>query len=554
MTKKTSSKYSEYYYKKLLLRSSVLVMLLSTIFLLLFLFLTIDNHYKQSQERLNTENKTCFSALNDTLDNVKNNTLFFALYKDFSPLYSKEINFDARKIILQEDIKSLAICYDYVAGIEVTISETAISYGQISSEQDLIEVQKLKPFQILTTEKDAFPHLLVISYTAKNLDTYSTRIALHSDYLSQHIISDNSYLLMDDGTILLAKDVTLIGKHISDIVSIEMDTIKQGSHSSKYLLAKQAFSEDGGMQLVSLTPKNTVYKDIILQSFILLSAFLLVSMFGVLLLNLFLGRLYKPIKDVAQILKYYMPANDRMLDSDASFIKKCLKRYNTSENIDAALLHIRKSQLITLHSQISPHMLGNSLDAIKWKIVEKLGYNDELEYAIASLSNFLEDSYEYQQIIIPMREEVEKSKYYADMMVYCFFKKLRIEWNVMNEVLDCAIVSMSIQPFIENCINHGFTHKELDPKVLVRISTDGEFVYIEIEDNGKGMTQETLASITNSLKDDEYGHKHIGIKNVHLKLKLLYGDEYGITDIQSGDTGTYIKITIPNVDAPSNWD
>ena len=75
-------------------------------------------------------------------------------------------------------------------------------------------------------------------------------------------------------------------------------------------------------------------------------------------------------------------------------------------------------------------------------------------------------------------------------------------------------------------------------------------IYIEIEDNGRGMSEATLATILESLKDDEYAHKHIGIKNSHLKLKLLFGEEYGVTDIQTGETGTYVKITIPKIEAP----
>ena len=302
--------------------------------------------------------------------------------------------------------------------------------------------------------------------------------------------------------------------------------------------------------MVSLIPRSTVYKDIVLQTLILLFAFILVSLLSVILLNVFLSRLYSPIKDVAQVLKYYMPDSDRMLDSDAKFIKDCLKRYSTSPNVDEALLHIRKSQLITLHSQISPHMLGNSLDAIKWRIIEKHGYDDELESAIAGMSAFLEDSYEYSQIIIPLREEIKKTKDYADMMAYCFLRELKVEWIVMDEVLDYAIVSTSIQPFIENCIHHSFTSDEIEPKVSVCVSCDENLIYVEIQVNGSGMSPDVLTSIRENLKNEDYAHKHIGIKNVHLKLKLLFGKDFGVTEIQSDSNGTYVKITIPKILAP----
>ena len=83
-----------------------------------------------------------------------------------------------------------------------------------------------------------------------------------------------------------------------------------------------------------------------------------------------------------------------------------------------------------------------------------------------------------------------------------------------------------------------------------RISSADNLIYIEIEDNERGISEATLNSIVESLKDDEYAHRHIGIKNYHLKLKLLFGEEYGVTDIQPKETGTYVKITIPKLEDP----
>ena len=362
-------------------------------------------------------------------------------------------------------------------------------------------------------------------------------------------MSDNSYLISEDGIILLAKDYSLIGNKITDVADVEFKAIQNGTNSDKYLHTEQRFANEG-MILTSISPKRDVYKNITAQLLILLLGYFFITAIGIMILYFVLGRIYRPIKDVAQVLKYHMPDNDSMMESDARFIKKCMQRYSTTHNVDAALLRIRKSQLITLHAQISPHLLGNTLEAIKWEIIDKLGYNTQLEHAIASLSLFLEDSYEYQQMITSISAEIDRTKYYADMMVYCFFDRLKIEWDVNENVLDSAIVSMSLQPFFENSISHGFSRKEKDPKITVRISSADDLIYIEIEDNGRGMSEATLATILESLKDDEYGHKHIGIKNSHLKLKLLFGEEYGVTDIQSGTEGTYVKITIPKIEAP----
>lgn len=551
MIRKQKSKYSDRFYKDILLRSSFAIMLLSLILLIFFAWQTIDNHFEQAERNLVIENEDCYSTLEETLENTKRITMFFSLYKDLSPLFQVETDLDIRKAMLQEEARTFITCFDYIANIKVVTPDSTISYG-LSANTDYLKyekVQVLEPFILYATTPDTYPPLLMLEYTSSNLDTFTTQITLYSEYLSQYYMSDNSYLISEDGIILLAKDYSLIGDKITDVAEVEFEAIQNGTNSDKYLHTEQRFA-DNGMILASLTLKSEVYKGIITQILILLLGYFFITAIGIVILYLVLGRIYRPIKDVAQVLKYYMPDNDSMMESDARFIKKCMQRYSTTQNVDAALLRIRKSQLITLHAQISPHLLGNALEAIKWEIIDKLGYNTQLEHAIASLSLFLEDSYEYQQMITSIGAEIERTKYYADMMVYCFFDRLQIEWEVADDVLDSAIVNMSLQPFIENSISHGFSRKEKDPRIKVRISSADHLIYIEIEDNGRGMSEATLSSIMESLKDDEYGHKHIGIKNSHLKLKLLFGEEYGVTDIQTGETGTYVKITIPKIEAP----
>lgn len=556
MIKKQNSKYSDTFYKIILLRSSFAIMLLSLILLLFFAWQTVEHYFEQAEHNLVIENEDCYSTLEETLENTKRITMFFSLYKDLSPLFQLETDLDIRKAMLQEEARTFITCFDYIANIKVITPHSTVSYGLSSDksfEQQLKyeKIQDLSPFVLYATTSESYPPLLILEYTSTNMDTFTTQIILYSEYLSQHYISENSYLLSKDGTILLAKDYSLIGRPISDITSLSYKSIQKEKTSSTYLHTGHVFSEDG-IVLASIMPKSEVYKEITSQMIFLLMGYFFITAIGIIILYIVLGRIYKPIKDVAQVLKYYMPDNDSMMESDARFIKKCMQRYNTTQNIDAALLRIRKSQLITLHAQISPHLLGNTLEAIKWDIIDKLGYNTQLEHAIASLSLFLEDSYEYQQMITSIDTEIERTNYYADMMIYCFFDKLKIEWEVDESVKNCAIVSMSLQPFIENSINHGFSRKELNPKIHVRIYSENHLVFIEIKDNGKGILPATLADIIKNLQDDEYGHKHIGIKNSHLKLKLLFGNEYGITDIQSDSNGTSVKITIPKLEAPIN--
>lgn len=540
---KQTSKYSDTFFKRILRNSFAALILSFSILLLFFLWNTINNRFEEEQKVLKATNTECCSVINEVLSQAKNISMFFSIYKDFSSLYQNESKIDVQKLMLEQEMSSFISCFNYLNGICVETRDSTIFQG-ISANAEYEAVACLDPFILYSTTPDTYPALLRLSFTSSDLDMYSVDVTLHSEYLCTHYMSENSYLLAENGTILLAKDYNLINQHILDVLSVDADSPYRDVISDDYLYADTAISMDG-LSLVSVMPKSTVYTATIGQLLSTFLAFSIIMFLTVFLLFSALKHIYRPIKDVAQVLKYHMPNNDSMLESDADFIKNCMKRYATNEDIDAALLQIRKSQLQTLQAQISPHLLGNTLETIKWDLIALAGEDSRLVSSIGSLSMFLEESYEYQRMITTIGAEVERTRYYADMMAYCFYEALQFKWEISDGILDCAIINLTLQPFIENCINHAFNRLEEHPLVTIRIAEHDETIFIEIEDNGQGMDADTLSGIRQMLADDGPCEHHIGIKNSHLKLKLLFGDEYGITNIQSSPKGTYVRLEIP---------
>jgi len=546
---KQISKYSDKFYSWTLLRSSLTVVLLSSILLLFFMWKTVDSRFSEEHNALQSTNETCYSNINEVLNNAQNISMFFALYKDFSPLYQAESQLNVREIMLRQEMIAYTSCFDYLNGIHVKTRDAVVTH-KMETNAEYKKVAYFDPFTLYATTENSYPKLLKLSYTSSNLDTFDVDITLYSEYLSTHYMPEDSYLLTKDGSVLLAREHSLIGKHISEVLSVDMDELCNNVIASDYLCANKAFSDDN-MVLISVIPKTTIYSNTIGQLLSILLIFIIIMAIIFLLLAMTLSFLYRPIKDVAQVLKYYMPSNDSMLESDADFIKNCMKRYATNEDVDNALLQIRKSQLQTLQAQISPHILGNTLESIKWDLISLTGDDSKLVASIGSLSMLLEESYAYQRIITTIGAEIEQTKNFADMMVNCFYERMQIEWIVSEEILDCSIVNLTLQPFIENCFNHGFNRTEEHPLITIHIAESDGIIFVEIEDNGMGMDQKTLSNIKETLVDDGPCEHHIGIKNSHLKLKLLFGVKYGVTDIQSSEAGTYIKLELPKMKAPT---
>lgn len=218
----------------------------------------------------------------------------------------------------------------------------------------------------------------------------------------------------------------------------------------------------------------------------------------------------------------------------------CVSDPDMSEVTQSAILQIRKSQLYTLQSQISPHFLGNSLDIISWKAVDVMGIDNPISESLNVLSLFLSNSYEYSSVFLTIREEIGKTNEYIKLAKSCFIKNLTLNWQVDNDLLQYSIISLTLQPLIENSIVHGFRYPESREHATINISIlrQGNDIDITLEDNGSGMSEDTLKELRIALFDEEISKHHIGLKNCHLKLKLLYGPKYGITRIDSSPSGT----------------
>ena len=111
------------------------------------------------------------------------------------------------------------------------------------------------------------------------------------------------------------------------------------------------------------------------------------------------------------------------------------------------------------------------------------------------------------------------------------------------------MLKLTLQPIIENAIMHGIRPKG-GGVIAIRAKFEGENILVEIEDDGVGMTEEDLENLVRNLKDDTQmpDRNHVGLKNVDRRIRLVFGDEYGITVESKKDAGTCIKILIPKIE------
>ena len=207
----------------------------------------------------------------------------------------------------------------------------------------------------------------------------------------------------------------------------------------------------------------------------------------------------------------------------------------------------RKSELAVLQNQINPHFLYNTLESITWMVEAQK--NDEAVLMITELAKLLRVSLSKGKTIIPIADELQHSRSYMNIQRARYKDSFKTEFQIDDGIKDYCIVKLVIQPILENAIYYGVGHMDEDDegKIIVRGEKKGEDIYISIEDNGMGMPEDVLQNLlTDTNKVSKHG-SGVGVINVHSRIRLMFGEKYGLSVESEPDEGTRVVIHIPAI-------
>lgn len=217
-------------------------------------------------------------------------------------------------------------------------------------------------------------------------------------------------------------------------------------------------------------------------------------------------------------------------------------------------LSVEQSRYLALQNQINPHFLYNTLDAIRADALEA-GILDVAKTAEA-LSAFFGYSISNLEKYAMLAEELENVKDYMSIQQYRFGDKLNlsIENKGSSEVFTYMIPRMTLQPLVENAIYHGLEGKSKMGTVSVRIQDTNQMLIVNVVDNGVGMCTTAVDKLNASMNRAEAGYTEAGqkkggiaLKNVNSRIKLLFGEDYGLHVFSEPGVGTDVRIRIPIV-------
>lgn len=223
-------------------------------------------------------------------------------------------------------------------------------------------------------------------------------------------------------------------------------------------------------------------------------------------------------------------------------------RKNVDEELTERLRLLKKAQAVALQSQINPHFLNNTLETINWTAIELLGRKNEISEMTGGLSKMLRMTLENSDTVVAIREEVQHCKYYLEIQQKRYEDKFEVIWKIPEDVLEYKIIRIILQPLVENAIYHGI--KPLSEKGILVISGSmyDEEVELSVSDTGLGMTEEELKNLRHNMDNDMIKEsKHIGVTNVNQRIKLYFGEKYGVSVESKEGVGTKVTVHIPKV-------
>lgn len=369
-------------------------------------------------------------------------------------------------------------------------------------------------------------------------------------------MGDRGYIFVLDreGNIIYHPQQQLVNSHIKseeidDVLGVSTQVSVDSDEGEKLYISNH--SAVTGWTVVGVAYQDEVLRDrdnIMRFYAIIFGVFLLLAV----VLSAFISTaVTRPLKGLVNTMREVQQSGlDTRIDtSGPREVGQLSRAFNTMmqrlkglvEQRDKEQEQRRKSELRALQAQINPHFLYNTLDSIIW--MAESGHNEEVVEMTAALGHLFRSSISESRELVPLRVEIENIRSYLTIQQMRYQEKLRFSIDVPEELNNYQLPKLLLQPLVENAIYHGVKPRSGGGQIDVRACRDGGLLYIEVRDNGMGMDNDTRENILDLSPGKQ--SSGIGVKNVHERIRLRFGEAYGLTYFSTPGEGTTVRMVLP---------
>lgn len=431
---------------------------------------------------------------------------------------------------------------------------TGEDYVAISRERDGVDQQDTSQMVTLyhriasKKEKEEELGICSISVSAK----YFQDIMKNANITSEGLV----YLMSENGRMITSSNSSILQKMQKKGILLnygaELFMEKKKEGQKEYYITRQ--NVDGASwQMILIIPENE-YED--QYRFLWLSAALMLgSMIAVIVLMSYLlsgyyvGRLKKLNVEMTGLESGNLNAN-LPITTEEDEIEEIYHNFNGMVQEVQRLMQehyqlgkeVKMAEVRALQAQINPHFLYNTLDLINWISMDYGA--EEIGTLTWNLARFYRLSLNHGKSLISIGEEVEHVEVYVNIENYHFDNAISLEVDVPEELKSYACLNIILQPFVENAIVHGIAEKPDIESCEIRICArrEEQDIVFSVQDDGPGVDVKEMQKET---QQDIRTAQHVyGVRNINFRLKLCFGEKYGVTYLES-EKGTHVEIKIP---------
>lgn len=400
-------------------------------------------------------------------------------------------------------------------------------------------------------EKDGTERIVV-------LDSRFSQIASYVDTVG---VGNHGYcFIMDqDGTIIYHPQQQLIFAGLKKEDTEKMTARPDGSYEENGLIYTIRTREGSSWRIAAVSFVDELVEERLKDCLVLLAALLLIVLAATIISSIVLSRyISRPIHSLNQAMgefeanaegfSYEPVYGSREVTSLSNAFGHLVIRIQELMNqVRNEEIVLRKTELRALQAQINPHFLYNTLDSIAWMCEE--GRTKDAVEMVNALARLFRISISKGHELILVEKEVEHAKSYLQIQKFRYKNQFQYSFDVQESCLHYYCNKITLQPIIENAIYHGLNRMIDEGFIEIKIFEDGGDVVFTVEDNGVGMTKEQCESILHKEVKGQTGG--IGIKNVNDRVKIYFGEQYGMKIESELDEGTKVSIRMPKLEEDS---
>ena len=381
------------------------------------------------------------------------------------------------------------------------------------------------------------------------------RFASISSYINNVGIGQHGYcFLMDESGILYHPQQQLIYSQLKSEDTDTLANLPDGTYSESNVIYVLQTVEGSPWRVVGVSYVDELVTSSLWENFWLLALAAVAILLAALVSSIVISRaLSRPLKGLSRAMRQFEKNADtftyapvggarEVQELSESFGHMVVKIQHLMETVRREEINLRKTELKALQAQINPHFLYNTLDSIAWMCEQ--GRNDEAVQMVNALAQLFRISISRGHELIPIRSELRHAESYLKIQKHRYKNQFSYRFDVDESCLDFLCNKITLQPIIENAIYHGINGLVDEGEIVITLRADGSDVVFTVADNGVGMEEEQIQAI---LRKERSDHTGIGIKNVNDRLKIYFGEGYGITIDSEPDVGTTVTIRMPQV-------